>query len=420
MTAVQPAAGTATIWRLQRWHWILLAAGLLLRFAACVMVNRGDPFGGWDGREYHAFAQHLFRFAGDDYPRFFNFVRAPGYPLFLLPFVAFNTTAVWHIQLVQCFLGVFQAVLLAGIAARWAGARCANIMFVLCALNPFLIYYCGFVLTETVFITLLWLGIAALQRLLPADADWARWLTWAGVAFGLACLVRPALQPFLVVAVCWLGWVALKNGGWLVALRRMAHFTAVVSALLLPWQLGNAWAHGSFTLGPGYAEAVYLQSNSLEFVQMYEAKSADEYYRAFTKSVYHLSRESGASPDTWMDEAAAFRRDHPAEWRRLQWHKFTHFWRPWLNPLIFPRSQVLLSIVFTTPLFLIAALEIWKRFRTSDAFFALLLSLVLTGYVIGGLLFVASVRYRIPLVDVTFLFFAASWLERFALPRSRT
>jgi len=231
MTAQSPDEKT---WRWQKWHWALLAAGLVLRLAWALSVGREDSFGGWDGREYHAYSQALGAFQGDEYSRFFNFVRAPGYPVFLIPFVKFSANHVWHIQVFQSFLSLLQVLALTAIALRWAGRRAANGTFILALFHPFLIYYCGFVLTETLFITLFWLGLAALQRLLDTEKpDPGRWLAWSGVAFGLACLVRPATQPFLVVAVLWLGWQA-RRLGWFTTLARMGAFTAIVSALLLP------------------------------------------------------------------------------------------------------------------------------------------------------------------------------------------
>ncbi|MBI4327203.1 MAG: hypothetical protein HY674_18360 [Chloroflexi bacterium] len=402
-----------TEWRFKKWHLWLLIAGLILRAAFSAIIARSDPFGGWDGREYHAFARSLLALAGDDYPRFFNFVRAPGYPLILMPFVMLNPIQVWHIQLAQSLLGVFFAFLLGKVAARWAGAPTGDWAFCLAIFHPFLIYYCGFVLTETVFMTLLWLGVAGLQRLAGERAgDAVRWLSWSAMALGLACLVRPALQPFLIVAVSWLAIQAWRKRGWRAAWRHGFYFTAVVSALLLPWLAGNVWAHGRFTLGPGYGEAVYLQSNSMDFIRMYEAKTKDDYYRAFTRSVYHLSVTNGTPRETWLEDARAFRRQHAAEWRRMQWYKFTHFWRPWLNSLIFPRWQVLLSMLVTTPAFVLAGVELWRRRGSLDSFLKLLLSLIATGYLVGGVLFVASVRYRIPLVDVSFVLLSASWLSR--------
>lgn len=396
-------------WR--RWHFVLLIVGLLIRFGYCLTVNREVAFGGWDGKEYYAYAQSLLAFQGDNYPHFFTSIRPPFYPIFLSPFVAINDSVIWHIQLAQSLVGCFQAFVLAQIAGRWRGGRAGDWAFVLALFHPFLIYYCAFILTETLFIALLWSGIACLQRLdEPQLKNPARWLTLGGVALGLACLTRPTLQPFLAIAALWIGWRMWRTNGWATALKRMAYFTAVVSLLLLPFMVRNLRVHGDLSLAPGGGQAMYAMSNSPDYLRMYEARSREEYYEIFGRLVTHYSTQGGASPEIYLEEARDFRQNHSAEWWRLQWHKFKHFWTPWLSPLVFPRSLFILSLLTTTPLFLLAAAELWRRRKVRDYFLVLLLGLVLVGYVVGGFLFHVQVRYRIPFVDITFLLLTASLL----------
>src|SRR5207253_4461587 len=146
-------------WRLQNWHLWLLVVGLLIRIAFSLTVDKESSFGGWDGKEYFAYAQSLVHLRWDDYPRYFNSIRPPFYPIFLMPFVAINDQVVWPIQMIQSAIGCLQALILAGIMGRWRGRRAANWALVIALFNPFLIYYCAFVLTETIFITLLWSAI---------------------------------------------------------------------------------------------------------------------------------------------------------------------------------------------------------------------------------------------------------------------
>jgi 4-amino-4-deoxy-L-arabinose transferase-like glycosyltransferase len=403
-------------WTWQRWHFLLFLVGLLLRLGFCLLVNKETAIGEGDGKEFFGYAQSLLALQGDNYPRFFTSIRPPFYPIFLMPFVAVNDQIVWHIQLAQSLIGCFQAFVLAKIAGRWCGQRAGNWAFVLALLHPFLIYYCAYVLTETLFIALLWSGIACLQRLdEPPLKNPGRWLILGGIALGLACLTRPTLQPFLVVAVFWLGWRMWRIGGWTTALKRMAYFTGVVSLLLLPFMIRNLRVHGDFSLAPGGGPAMYAMSNSPDYLRMYEAKTKEEYYEVFGRLVIHYSVKGETPVEVYLEEARDFRQNHSADWWRLQWYKFKHFWTPWLNPLIFPRSLYLLSLVATTPLFLLAAIELWRRRRKmSDPFLVLLLGLVAVGYIVGGFLFHVQVRYRIPFIDVAFLLLTASFLGHFS------
>ncbi len=411
-------ASNATVerrWNLKGWHKWLLIVGLILRIAFALTVDKESSFGGWDGQEYHAYSQSLLAGKWDDYPRYFNNIRPPLYPVFLIPFVAVSSQTVRHIQFVQALLGILLVVVLAKIAGRWAGESAGNWAFVIAVFHPFLIYQSAFVLTETLFLLLLWLAIAALQRW---DQDFktnsARWLSFAAVALALACLTRPTLQLFLIPAVVWIWWRVWATEGWRFALRRVASFTVVVSCLLLPWMIGNVVRHGEFSLAPGGAETAYAFSNSAGYLRMYQAKTKQEYYDHFEPLVQRLSVENGISPETWMSEAREFRQNHRTEWLKLQAYKFKHFWTPWLNPLIFSRGKVLMSLVTITPLFLLGALELVRRWRSNgkprDPFLLLLVGLIAIGYLVGGFLFHVQVRYRFPYVDVTMLIFTAAFL----------
>jgi hypothetical protein len=401
----------ASRWRWQRWHLWLLIAGLLIRVGFCLITDKEVALAEVDGREHYAYAQSLLALKWDDYPRYFNCIRPPLYPVFLMPFVALNDQVVWHIQLAQALIGTSQAVILAVIAGGWAGQRAGNWAFVLALFHPFLIFYTPFLLTETLFIALLWLGIFCLQRLNEQSSkSYNRWLICGACVLALACLTRPALLPFLVVAVLWIGWLALRSRGWSGALKRMALFTLMVSSLLLPLMLANLRAHGDFSLSPHCAQRLYALGNSADYLSLYEARTKDEYYQNMNRINTLLSAESGKSPDVWMDEARSFRRERTGDWLRLQWHKFKHFWTPWLNPLIFPRKQFIISLLTATPIFLLAAAELFRRRRAIDPFLVLLLGLVGVGYLVSGLLFHVQVRYRLPFVDVTFMILTASLL----------
>jgi Dolichyl-phosphate-mannose-protein mannosyltransferase len=376
-------------------------------------VNREASFSGWDGKEYYAYAQSILSLQWDNYPRYFNSIRPIGYPLFLIPFVAISRS-VWPIQIAQALLGILQALVLSKIASHWCGRRAGDFALVLALFHPFLIYYCGFILTETVFLTLLWSGILFLLFFITRGS--IGWLIAAAIVLALGCLTRPTLQPFLIVSVLWIALFAKTRSLWTV-IRNVCYFTLIVSAILLPIMIHNTIKHHDFTLAPGGGQSMYAMSNSADYLRMYEAQTKAEYYEVFERLVRHVSLESGISNDRLLEEARGFRQDHRKDWWRLQAYKFKHFWTPWLDPRIFSRSQFLLSLFSTTPLFAVAAVFLWRRRRQKDPFLILLLGLVAVGYLVGGCLFHVQVRYRIPFVDVTFLILSASMLGKFSLTR---
>ena len=82
-----------------------------------------------------------------------------------------------------------------------------------------------------------------------------------------------------------------------------------------------------------------------------------------------------------------------------------------------PRTQFLLSVLSATPLFLLAAAELFRRRRTlkRDPFLLLMLGLIGVGYLVAGFLFHVQVRYRIPFVDLTCIILTASLLGQLTL-----
>src|SRR5204862_3367923 len=115
--------------------------------------------------------------------------RAPGYPL-LIATCGGNVRA---IRLAQAALDTSTALAAYLLARRWLAPRASFIAALLVALNPFLIYFSGLILSETLFIALLaWgmllitLPIAAGQRTRPLPI-------FGMLLLALSILVRPSV-----------------------------------------------------------------------------------------------------------------------------------------------------------------------------------------------------------------------------------
>ncbi len=398
-------------WRFRRWYWVVLALAFAVRAWHGARTPRPAALY-LDGHEYTAYARSLLAGTWDDYPRCYNIVRPPLYPLVLVPCVAADPDGVRLIQWLQALFGTLLVPVLAGIAGRWAGPKAGDRALVLAAFHPFLVYYGAFVVTEPLFLLLLWAALAACLHVELDPARSTRWVVLAGILFGLGCLCRPALQPFLVPAALWVGWRVRRARGRRAALLAMALLTAVVSALLVPWMVRNRLVHGEASLAPRNAQQVFSQGNSEAYLRVLEAGSQEEFYARHDEMSVPYLADGGVPPDQWAPIATRFIRERPADWMRLQWKKTLRFWTPWLDPVVHPATHVWLSLGATLPLFVFSAAELLRRRGRPDAFGKLLAALVLVGWLTGGFLFHVAVRYRIPFVDVTFLVLTASWLGR--------
>ncbi len=159
-----------------------------------------------DQREYLDLGKHIFGPDGLSMadPRFAQTVyayRTPGYP-FLIGCCGGSPRVV---RIVQAILdsGTVLAIFL--LARRWLAVRGAVLAAGLVAANPYLIFFSGAILSETLFTAMLCWGLALLVL---SDGPWPReegkraaWLA-GGIILALGVLVRPGAILIPVVLGC--------------------------------------------------------------------------------------------------------------------------------------------------------------------------------------------------------------------------
>jgi len=380
-----------------------------------------------DGIEYLAQARSILNGSLDGHATVFQFIRSPGYSLFLLPFewltpiegrewtpserldfdppVRVSTRMFRAIQFVQILLNLGAVVIVGRIARRMAGPVAGVVAIMLMAFSPFVMVLPALILSETVFLFLLWLSVHELMRYADS-ADSSRWRILSSASFALAagCLCRPNLMATLPACAFWVGWIEWRRSGRSFhALAAMTEITLVISALLLPLMIRNKVMHGELNLSPFYATAVLAQGHSPHYLAALSATNKTEYSHHLNTLFLQSRRDSPVPRTAWMDEPRRFFRESRSDWWRLQWLKTIAYWRPWLNPTVFTPFEVAVSIVAVVPLFIggFGSLLVTKVRR--EPLYPLLWSIALTSYLIGGFFFTASTRFRIPFMDVSFM-----------------
>lgn len=202
---------------------------------------------------YHAYGQRIAE--GQGYMSYWGFPTSyypPGYPFFLggiyrvLDTLGLESWTVGVVGLAQALLWALAAVVVA-LTARWAfgSSRAGIAAGVVLAVWPNLISYAGAWLSESLFVFLVALGVAALSFTARCETDdrrslWGTALT--AVAFAAATMVRPQVLlglPF--VAAAWL-WAGI---GWRRTAALAASVTVAVGAFMVPWAIRNQDALGS-------------------------------------------------------------------------------------------------------------------------------------------------------------------------------
>lgn len=189
----------------------------------------------------------------------------PGYPLFLTLLVAMGGGPL-AIGLAQSVLGGATAAIAAASAAELAQEASPDdhrLVALLAgagvALYPHLVFWSGYILTETLFVFLAAAALYATLRSLRGRSG--RWALAAGLLCAAASLTRP---PFLAVAAAVLVW------RWLAVLRGYPRRDVVAAALLalglvLPlaaWGARNALALGYPVITTTESGAVFYQGNA--------------------------------------------------------------------------------------------------------------------------------------------------------------
>jgi 4-amino-4-deoxy-L-arabinose transferase-like glycosyltransferase len=354
-----------------------------------------------DQREYLALGRNLLHGQGLKFfdPRFGDEVwayRTPGYPLLVVACGG----SVRAVRVAQAFIDTSTVLAVYLLARRWLAPGASLVAAAIVAANPFLIYFTGLVLTETLFTAMLaWGMYLVLGRSTDGrPAGWGGTLLWlAGVAvLALAILVRQSgIGLPLVLGVA--GALVNRAGGtpyhrrWPLPVG--ATVVVVTFLVLLPWAWRNyrvlgewVWTttNGGITAYDGLNPDATGASDQSFTANMPELRQMDEVRRS-----EYLS-----------DLAKQFVRQQPRRVVELAALKAGRMWSP------VPLSQEYggwkyrtVGLLYTLPLYLLALLGLLRggagggRLPRAAKVYLLLPSIYFTAV---HMISVGSLRYRIP------------------------
>lgn len=346
----------------------------------------------------------------------------PLYPLLMSPAFALLTddtsvAFVWT-RLLNIGFGMLGLAALLGLARRVAGDAAALAAGAIYSIDPILLFFHGLVLTEIPFIGLLWPAMYFLWR--ARETGRLRFAAAAGALLGLGALTRSSALPLAVVlpAVIALFRTGREVAGdasraarWLPTLIAWMALLAVLSPAIVrnhrllgtfvPVRTGGGatlleslgpWADG----GPGMEKVTWPRV----------PPDADEAQR----------------DRIYRDAALTWAAEHPRGAVRLAWAKLRRTWSLTLNaPGYTSRLYDVIGWTTVAPVFVAAAAGAWRlRRRAGVALFVLMPALLIA---LMHLLFVGSVRYRVPAMPGLFILAGvgvAPWIERLLLSKPRT
>ena len=370
--------------------WLILLAALAVRvgWAATRPSDDATLESLPDQREYLECARSLRNGEGLSFtdPRFDQRVyayRTPGYPLFL----AMTGPSARVARILQAILDTSTVLAVYLLARRWLAPTACVFAALLVAFNPFLVYFTGLLLTETLFTAMLAWGMLFItsRRTLP-------WLLGA-ILLTASILVRPGALPLPTL----LGVLAslavnrhpvepYQRKRW--ALPVGTSMLILTMLVLLPWALRNhrvvgAWiwtsTNGGITRYDGFNPDATGASDQSFVDAMPQLRSMTE-----TQRNDYLARE-----------ADHFIRTRPLDSLKLAGRKIARTWSPRpLSSEFARREYVLIALAYSVPYLTLFVLGwVTSPMPAPAKLFLAAPAVYLTA---AAALSVGSLRYRIP------------------------
>ena len=358
----QPKAGQDFLVGISRWlqqrRAIEVVVGLYLlafsvRLVLALLAGINTPFEK-DAKEYFDAASFLVQ--GHGYSRLWedgvvrlSAKRVPGASLFLalgiLLFGPYPAAA----RFIEIVVSSFSAPLLYCFARRISAAVPAILSGLCCALYPSWVFISGMAVTSEAFLVpLLLLSLVLTVRVL--DLRSARTAFSAGLAWGVATLVRPTTAPMAAIVALYLAWRA----GWKRGLLLGTGFALILS----PWLVRNYFVFGRPLLSTQGGE-VFLGANN-SYVLDVPRRHGD--WVSPTELPAYRDKVKGVVDEVALDNleynlALDFLRKNPGSMPRLVFYKL----KRWLTPITETAGLVrLLVLVSYGPLLLLFIVGIFR------------------------------------------------------------
>jgi 4-amino-4-deoxy-L-arabinose transferase-like glycosyltransferase len=390
----------------------VILAGLLARAAIFIWAEKNPSrFDYPDGRRYMQVARNLAEGMG---PVDSSSVRAgtdPLYPIVLAPAARAGggdrAMARWG-RVVNLLAGCAAIFLTAQVGGLLFGESVGLFAAAIFAMEPIQIFFCGLVLTESLYTFFLLGAVYCLVRM-KMELGW-RWAAACGVILGLATLTRSSHLFLNLLLIPMLA--AWTSGDW----RRRASSVAVATLAMIVTLSPNVVRNYKL-----FDKLILTRSGSGASMMEGLGPWADGApgmdrirYPEFAKSADEFERDAAC-----RNEALEWARDNPARAMSLAWTKLRRTWSPTINAPGYDRPlYAAVGWLTTMPVFVLIVIGAW-RVRRDWRVWSLLVAPA-AYYTLVHMVFVGSVRYRIPAMPMLFVLAGAAAVTLYERSRART
>lgn len=318
--------------------------------------------------------------------------------------------------LLQCVFGAFVPLLTALLAGAMFGGTVARWSGWITAVHPLLVFFSGYLLTETLFaatlLLALWLSVEWLKTPRAGRA------LGAGIAFGIATLTRPTALTVPLVVALW-AWRPLGlTVGSRDRVRQLAVLLLGLVIVVAPWTARNALVLGAFVPVTSVSGITLLDSNNRrtwDEPALRGGANSDVRLAAQERELSGLSEPETDRRARAM--AASFMRERVAQWPAIAAAKLARFWRvtaeaagtgSWQRPgsPLAPLLRLDPLAVWSALVLPLAAWGLARTLRGGRRWFQSLPLLVVIHFTLVALVFFGSLRMRLPIEPLLAIFTA--------------
>jgi len=255
-SAITPSSSTGVRWSDRTWFWLIIGTALILRLVFVILIDPTPHMAGGDGPWLLATGLRLVNQTATEPPS-----SGPLYLVFagVVQGIVGTAAAPQTIRILNAFFGAIVVGCVMVIGRRYLSERIARVAAIIIAVNPMFIIESGTVLTESLFLPLLFGGLALYtvyehKRAAKEKNHAMRWLFGVGVLLGLATLTRAVTLAFPFALVIHLIYVERRR-----AVRPVVLLLATYLITVSLWSAYTLLRWNRFVFGAdGIAANIYL------------------------------------------------------------------------------------------------------------------------------------------------------------------
>jgi 4-amino-4-deoxy-L-arabinose transferase-like glycosyltransferase len=345
-----------------------------------------------DQREYLELADNLLHGRGLHFfdPRFGGEVyayRTPGYPVFLAACGGSARVA----RMMQALIDTSTVLAMYLLARRWLPAGQSLWAAAIVAVNPFLVYFSGLILSETLFTAMLAWGMVLLVRPSPLAAGWFQSnMLCGGLILALAALVRPSGIGLPVLLGIGTGFLNRPKAGT----YRVRSLGLGISMLLLTGAVFAPWAYRNHrVLGRWIWTTTNAGITAYDGFNDQATGASDQRFAVHLAGISRMN-EMGRN-DFFAAQASQWGRSHSLQAIQLALSKILRTWSPVPLSAEFGRPLYRwIGGLYGLPLGLLTILGLYfGRMPRGTKVFLLIPAIYITAI---HAMSVGSLRYRVP------------------------